>query len=59
MTYRDKFRAEHPESNADLIHIFRCPPDLSRDAVFTATSCRACWDTEMEVTEDANETLPR
>lgn len=60
MTYRDKFRAEHPNGAADLIHIFRCPPGLEREMLCSAPSCRACWDREMEeVTEDGKETVPR
>ena len=48
MTYRDKFRAEHPNGAADLIHIFRCPPGLEREMLCSAPSCNACWDREME-----------
>lgn len=60
MTYRDKFRAEHPNGAADLIHIFRCPMDLEREPKCESTDCRACWDREIEeVTEDGGETLPR
>ena len=60
MTYRDKFRAEHPDRDADLIHIFRCPPGLGNIAECESTDCRACWDREMEgVTEDGKETVPR
>ena len=60
MTYRDKFRAEHPNGAADLIHVFRCPPGLEHEILCSAPSCKACWDREMEeVTEDGKETLPR
>lgn len=65
MTYRDKFRAEHPNGNADMIHIFDCPRDLNTGVsvdcpnISSPAACRACWDREMGVTEDGKETLPR
>ena len=64
MTYREKFRAEHPNRDADLIHIYDCPryprTGLPVECVPLDESCRACWDREMEeVTEDGKETLPR
>lgn len=59
MTYREKYRLEHPDGSADLIHVFLCPLGLERGIWCSAPSCRACWDREIEeVTEDANETMP-
>lgn len=60
MTYRDKFRAEHPDGAADIIHILRCPPGLEYEPECHSADCRACWDKEMEeTTEDGKEALPR
>ena len=60
MTYREKFRAEHPGEGADFIHILRCPPGLEYEPKCYSADCRACWDREMEeVTEDGREPLPR
>lgn len=64
MTYREKFRLEHPERAADMIHTFMCPTypitGVLIDCVPLDESCRACWDREMEeMTEDGKETLPR
>lgn len=64
MTYREKFRAEHPDKDADMVHKFHCPKDPNNGRMVPCLdwvqSCRACWDREMEeVTEDGKETMPR
>ena len=61
MTYRDKFRAEHPVRDADLIHVFLCPTDPKTGSVVDcippseAGGCRACWDREIEEVHSENE----
>lgn len=60
MTYREQFHEEHPDSNADMIHVASCPPGMESVIFCDFPSCKACWDREMEkVTEDGKETLPR
>ncbi len=66
MTYREKYKKDHPTADATLVHFFQCPmnPNTGKvvDCISTSglQACRACWDREMEeVTEDGKETLPR
>ena len=59
MTYREKLRKEQPKVDADLIHIFKCPFDVLADASVMdqcpASTCRACWDREIEEVHSENE----
>lgn len=65
MTYREKYQKDYPTAAAAMVHIFQCPKDPNTGLVVDcvpnsgAGACRACWDREMEVTEDANKALPR
>lgn len=62
MTYREKFKALHPEKDASRVHIGCCPDSYIGDmpgfhCPFPSTpydpdECRNCWDCEIPGTKE-------
>ena len=55
MTYREQYRIAYQDRNADTVHITNCPFGVFGGKVNECPygGCQACWNTEMEVSAQA------